>query len=312
MSCSRSFDIDLAAFLRDPRAPELADFVDHYPRCPSCAVEVRVWTDVHLALAPPHPPPAQLLAYQDGGLPDVEREAVARHVAGCRSCGDELRALGHFEQPALATSVAVERPVPPAARPGRSVLRGVWRTVWHPAFAYAAALLLVLPTLIERARWHEPQTGRVASVDASKTGQAAPGERLLRADEDEARPPVQPPPPIGAAPAARQALPGTLLSATPKSLEPPAVSRLVPRSSGDVQLVEIPLPPAVRESTSLHVRVRDVGGSRELRQRFERPHGDTLTVRLPSVWLSAGAYEIEVRGADDEAEPAARFSVVVR
>jgi len=32
MSCSRSFDIDLAAFLRDPRAPELADFVDHYPR----------------------------------------------------------------------------------------------------------------------------------------------------------------------------------------------------------------------------------------------------------------------------------------
>jgi hypothetical protein len=113
MSCRRSFDIDLAAFLRDPHARELADFVDHYPRCPWCAAEVRAWTEVHHAFAPPHLEPARLLAYRAGALAGADRDRVDRHVAGCRSCAEELRALDGFaavealaRQPRVRASIA--------------------------------------------------------------------------------------------------------------------------------------------------------------------------------------------------------------
>src|SRR4030095_11636575 len=46
MSCRRAYDLDLAAFFADPRAPELAEFVEHYPRCPECAAEARAWREV--------------------------------------------------------------------------------------------------------------------------------------------------------------------------------------------------------------------------------------------------------------------------
>src|SRR4029453_18956276 len=145
MTCRRSFDIDLAAFLRDPHARQFGDFVDHYPRCPWCAAEVRAWTEVHLALAPPHPESARLLAYRAGALAAPERERVDRHVAGCRSCAEELRALDGF----AAVEALARRPrvISSIASVVQRLLRGGRRIVWHPAFAYAVLLVLLVPLL---------------------------------------------------------------------------------------------------------------------------------------------------------------------
>ena len=59
MDCRRAFDVDLAAFLADARAPEWAEFRAHYPGCPACAAEVRAWTELdrllHAALVHDEP-----------------------------------------------------------------------------------------------------------------------------------------------------------------------------------------------------------------------------------------------------------------
>ena len=59
MSCQRTQEIDLLEFLANPRAGEFDAFRKHYPVCPECASEVRVWTELHqqLAASEPHPAP---------------------------------------------------------------------------------------------------------------------------------------------------------------------------------------------------------------------------------------------------------------
>jgi hypothetical protein len=150
MSCQRAYDIDLAAFLADPRSDAHAGFREHYPRCARCAAEVRAWTELEGLLRPPqvHPAPEKLLALEDAreGLGPVERAALEEHVAGCASCRDELRALRGF---------AEQAPGPAATAPTQggggsalgALLAGIRSVLVQPAFAYALALLFAAPTL---------------------------------------------------------------------------------------------------------------------------------------------------------------------
>jgi hypothetical protein len=172
VSCSRSYEIDIAAFLEDASAPELAEFREHYPVCAECAAEVRAWTDLDALLraarpqaADDHPAPARLLAYRDesAAVDPAERERIARHLAGCPSCRDELGALGTWDaayRPAAVVSAADAPPLAYRVRPGLARepsspgrrrladwLARLRDLVLHPAFAYALVLLLLYPAV---------------------------------------------------------------------------------------------------------------------------------------------------------------------
>ena len=98
MTCRRAFELDVPAFVVDPRDPAWDDFRAHYPRCTDCAAEVAAWTAVQASLAERHPEPEELLRWNDApdALAAHARAAIERHVERCTSCRDELRALGGF------------------------------------------------------------------------------------------------------------------------------------------------------------------------------------------------------------------------
>jgi anti-sigma factor RsiW len=154
MSCRRAFDIDLAAFLANPREAELADFVDHYPVCPECAAEVRTWTELEATLreappsAPAHPEPEQLARFAEApnSIAASERGPLDAHLAACPICRDEVAGLRRFLEtgvPAAPDRVADAALVPRGAGP----LRALRRLLWHPGFAYAALGLVLVSTL---------------------------------------------------------------------------------------------------------------------------------------------------------------------
>lgn len=117
MTCRRAYELDLLAFLSDPRNAAWDDFRSHYPRCADCAPEVAAWTALHATLDR-HPEPAELLRWNDGpsALATAEQVRVARHVERCASCRDELRALGRFTAAETASSGAAAALTQEAAR----------------------------------------------------------------------------------------------------------------------------------------------------------------------------------------------------
>ncbi|MBM4247481.1 MAG: hypothetical protein FJ148_27450, partial [Deltaproteobacteria bacterium] len=108
MSCRRAFEVDVPAFVLDPRDPAWDGFRTHYPRCADCAAEVAAWTALQTTLAERHPEPEDLLRWNDApeALAPDARTAIARHVERCASCRDELRALGAYAGASASTSDA--------------------------------------------------------------------------------------------------------------------------------------------------------------------------------------------------------------
>ena len=84
MTCRRIREINVAAFLADPRASEHRSFLAHYPTCTDCSTELEDWTRlervVREATSSTHPAGAQLLAYRRApeSLTGAQREEVAR------------------------------------------------------------------------------------------------------------------------------------------------------------------------------------------------------------------------------------------
>lgn len=113
MSCRQIEELDLAGFLSDPRADAYASFREHYPGCPECASEIRVWTELHLELgddADAHPAPEELLLFQDdpAGLAPERRKALATHLRSCPSCLEEVRSMESLA-PGLGAEIAAAR-----------------------------------------------------------------------------------------------------------------------------------------------------------------------------------------------------------
>src|SRR5262249_17557899 len=151
MSCEHWENADVLGFLAEPGAAAFAAFREHYPGCAQCAAEVHAWSELTRSLARAagdrHPREEQLLAYDTApdAAPGAERSAVQRHLAGCRSCREELPSLRRFPgfaalpEPAAARAPAtapipVPAPVPRRARePGAGALAALWRWIAHPA-----------------------------------------------------------------------------------------------------------------------------------------------------------------------------------
>jgi hypothetical protein len=188
MSCRISLEIELGEFLADPRAEAFADFRAHYPRCPECAAEVRVWTELQERLAAAHPEPERLARYPR--LAAEERAAIDRHTAGCPSCREEISQLASFDPRSLGAAAPGAR-----RRTGlREALGGLGHLLWHPAFAYALAAALLVPALQRggppdlRSPGVEPSP--IAALDEAPAESAPPRDL---APQERARPEVAEP-----------------------------------------------------------------------------------------------------------------------
>jgi hypothetical protein len=103
--CSRAREIDLEAFLVDPRAEEWAEFRAHQLHCPDCTRALAPLRALVASLrtsgteTSAHPPEPLLVAFATGDdrLGTDERDRVHRHVAGCASCRTELAVLQRFD-----------------------------------------------------------------------------------------------------------------------------------------------------------------------------------------------------------------------
>jgi Putative zinc-finger len=329
MQCDRAFRVDLAEVLLPGDAPGAAAFRAHYPTCRECAAEVRAWTEVGLLLGGggPHPAEAQLLGFEDRPetLPAVERAAVAAHLAGCAPCRDELAALRRFDPAALAVRVPARTP-PPARR---FRWRAIGRLVWHPAFAYALALLVAIPFVLERfaarpvprtdvAREEAPRAagGRAGAPTAAApaggaqesladAGAAAGEARLAKRSaaaetegtvaagrERDAADETQAAPPAAPEPklAARQA-PG---AAMPMPAVP--AGGTVELRAGGAPSVRLRLGrPAAAATGPAEVVVVSPDGRRELHERVTVPAAGPVEVDLPIAWLGGGTQRVELR-----------------
>ena len=321
MNCRESLTLDLADFLARASAPEFAAFRAHYPRCADCSAEVRAWTELYTELsASAHPSPDTLLRYQDASMPESDRRGVARHLATCAPCRDELRALAAFDRDSAR-----------AARPAM-VERKTWfrmrewtRLVLHPALAYGLLLALLFYPALSR-REH-----KVMYAPPSREERAAPKrddarQRLAAQAPETTRfaakqrapetPPASAPAASGPADArepAREAdsnqLAG-LAKAKRTAEETVALLRGRARTQLEVpnQAGEVTLRAAVRSELgamgSLEVRVFDVNGDREIRERIA-PVSGHVEMRVPRAWLVPGTYRLEARtpgeGIDEDA-----------
>ena len=263
-------------------------------------------------------------------MPESDRRGVARHLATCAPCRDELRALAAFDRDSAR-----------AARPA-VVERKTWfrmrewtRLVLHPALAYGLLLaLLFYPALSRREHkgTYAPMPSRHDRLDApSRDERAVPSEqervdarRRLAAQAPETtrfaakqRAPETPPAsaPAASGPAdarepAREADSNQLAGlAKAKRTAEETVALLRGRARTQLEVAdqagEVTLRAAVRSELgakgSLEVRVFDVNGDREVRERIA-PVSGHVDMRVPRAWLVPGTYRLEVRTAGEGIE----------
>ncbi len=136
MPCTKVHEIDVAAFVVDPRAREWAAFRDHFPLCPDCSREVARFATLTLALAgeaagaSAHLSEAEIvaLAAPSSRLARDGRDRLEAHLAGCAPCRTELAVARSFDFSAIS---APRKRLP--------------RFGWRPALAAAAVVALAVP-----------------------------------------------------------------------------------------------------------------------------------------------------------------------
>jgi hypothetical protein len=152
MSCESRAQVDIAAFVAEPRAAEWAAFRAHYPGCRECSAEMLRWAALEGALRSVtdfHPAEELLLAYRRAPerLSREQRDELAAHLEACGPCRDALGAVVSID---LKRLLAVGKPAaaPEPARAGLwqgllESLRGLF-ALPTPTLAGAALALLLL------------------------------------------------------------------------------------------------------------------------------------------------------------------------
>jgi len=335
VSCSQTQELDLTSFLADANRSEFAAFREHYPSCAECSAEVRAWTELHQVLTAAgaeaaHPSEEGLLRFeqQPESLSAAECRAIETHLESCLSCKDELRTLRDFDFASLDTSPVTETRASRAWLEGLAArLRGL---VWHPAFAYALVLSLLVPIIAQEWRAPRQDAGtagvpdlEIALLEKMQEGIASYDEAVKDAPERRIAPATPTPaveeefaaPRGRIAPAARgfakernlraYAEPGGLAFSLVEA-DTPALE-LAPGKQANIEgarareglRLSLPLAMDAREEGVLEVRVVDPAGRRELRERIRVHAGQThVELELPAGWLSTGPYRIELRVPD--------------
>ena len=151
MTCDRRRDVDLAAYVAEPRAAEWAEFRAHYPTCRECSAEVSSWTALEGALrsvsGPTHPAEELLLAYRRApeSLSEVQKREVRAHLEECGPCRDALGAVVSIElKKLLAAGKPAAAPEPARAGAWQGLLESLRGLFALPAPTLAAAALAIL------------------------------------------------------------------------------------------------------------------------------------------------------------------------
>ena len=214
MTCRRAFDADLSAVVRGEgdRA-----FTAHWPSCPDCSAEVRVWQELDTMLRAggptdgaegAHPAPERLVAFVEtpATLAAGARAEIEGHLVRCRVCADEVSGLRGFDPARLATST-------PPHVPDTTPMRGrLARVLWHPAFAIAVAVVLLVPLLRDQLA-RIPQATRMVDARRDVAAKDALSSAEVRAKAPAGQSKGSPADPLNApaaqsdAPAARPAVP---------------------------------------------------------------------------------------------------------
>jgi hypothetical protein len=304
VSCRRAYEIDIAAYLADPRAAEFADFRAHYPACVHCAAELRAWTELaaRLHAGRAHPEPELLLRYEDA--PDrldlAARGALRDHLTGCASCREELAGLRTFAH--AAGRGQARAPV----REGRGFAAALRGLLWQPAFAYAVAFALAAPLIYLQIRGDrldlrgaprpEPTASTQEPVEKKAKSPSGAGAPLERAPAAEPRPMPAPQPAPAAPPETKpRAAPKPELERSRKADEPGLTARVEPaprvepaatRSELE-QLRSLGYVEPSREGASAAA----AGGPPRLALRTDAGGVDTLSVPLDA---EGGASEVRV------------------
>lgn len=323
MGCRRAFDVDLVACLLDRNRPEWQAFRDHYPTCPACAAEVRTWTELHAELAPIHPAPEALVRYEDDpeALRPGEREAIVAHVTACPACRDELRTLRATDLPALVRAgSAAAGPVParavvPRARRRRGLGARLRAVVWHPGFAYATALLLLIPALAPYRNLVVPTPASRDALHDEAAAERPVARREAELAADTAVPPAAPAQRADAAAVGEAYVAGARSTATsvplpwPRLDMTPDTNHLVIAASPGL-IVALPVPGDVATAGPATLVVHDPAGRRVLREEYFGPPTRRVTMRVPGEWLRPGRYVVELELGGEAAVVAATLEVV--
>ena len=117
---------------------------------------------------------AQLMAYQDGELPVGEREEVARHLADCRGCREELDGIGAVLRLA-ALWEPQDGPLPARAHPPELLTPAEAAIYLRLSEAQFAAVFNDLPRIELAGEWRF----RRSSLEAWLAARELPGEADL-------------------------------------------------------------------------------------------------------------------------------------
>jgi hypothetical protein len=245
VSCHRAETIDLAAFTVDSRAPEWAEFRDHYPRCTDCSREVVRWSHLKSGLAEismaasAHPSEERLLELET--FPErfgvEERRVLETHLESCRTCRTELAVLRRFESAPLSGIAPQPRQVPLRARLAAALenLRdALIPAVPRPALALAALALVVVSAgaLLWQIGSQRPDEAPIARVGESQVPESgapeavAPEPRqrsrveIARQEQPGPAAPIPPLPDLDQrTPLPRETSPGTQPEARPSEIQ---------------------------------------------------------------------------------------------
>lgn len=128
MTCGRADRVELDAFLLGGAGdPTVDSFREHYPTCAECAAAVADWMTLDDVLrevaadsgtpVSAHPEPEDLARFVEApGRMGARAMQIENHVAGCASCGNELRLIRGFD-PAIFGAPREARPAWAVAKP---------------------------------------------------------------------------------------------------------------------------------------------------------------------------------------------------
>jgi Domain of Unknown Function (DUF928)/Putative zinc-finger len=154
--CTKAREIDLAEYTVDPRAPEWAEFRNHYPTCPQCARAVAEISSIKTAVraehraASAHSSEADLiaLASPSSHLPPSERARLQAHLAGCAPCRTEFAVLQRYDFAAV-TAERVERSALDR------FMEAIQASLLRPALVAAAIAVIAIPIAVML--WRSPR-----------------------------------------------------------------------------------------------------------------------------------------------------------
>lgn len=312
MSCRRALEIDLAAMMAGEAAPELQEFRSHYPRCRECSAEVQAWSAVHGLLTATatdaHPNPKKLLWFVDRpqSLSTADRDLIKTHVAGCRSCRDEMATLKGLDLHALTRPLAgIPTTTAQSQRPATAPTTPTpwWHTLGWPRLAFVVVAMGLVPLLTSRFGPPPPPAPETPAPQVAVSDGAAPSQESGTADAVRQDAPV----PAEAQPAKPDRSPSISMTAkAKKEVAPPAAA------SGRATVAAKAAPGADKPSAHEN-RVRpeqpappppaaapaDDGSTPLARLRTE-PAGAAGAGHEPLGELAAGSRAMAVAGARDE------------